>query len=34
MNGNEFLDKMALVDPAYVEAADGMPNKKNIWAKW
>lgn len=28
MRGNEFLDKMELVDPAYVEAADAMPTKK------
>ena len=28
MRGNEFLDKMALIDPAFVEAADAMPKKK------
>lgn len=30
MRGNEFLDKMELIDPAYVEAADTMPKRKNI----
>lgn len=35
MRGNEFLDKMELIDPAYVEAADTMPKKKkNVWGKW
>ena len=29
MRGNEFLDKMELIDPAYVEAADAKPKKKN-----
>ena len=36
MRGNEFLDKMELIDPAYVEAADAEPNnkkEKNIWIK-
>lgn len=28
MKGNEFLDKMELVDPAYVEAADQMPGSR------
>jgi hypothetical protein len=28
MRGNELLDKMELVDPAYVEAANGAPKKK------
>ena len=28
MRGNEFLDKMELIDPAYVEAADATPKKK------
>ena len=32
MRGNDFLDKMELVDPAYVEAADAKPQKRrNIW---
>ena len=34
MRGNELLDKMELVDPAYVEAADGKPKKKRPWPKW
>lgn len=35
MRGNEFLDKMELIDPAYVEAADIEPKrKKNTWVKW
>ncbi len=35
MRGNDFLDKMELIDPAYVEAADTKPrNKKNVWLKW
>ncbi len=35
MRGNEFLDKMELIDPAYVEAADKKPyKKKRIWLKW
>lgn len=35
MRGNEFLDKMELIDPAYVEAADKQPYKKRgIWLKW
>ena len=35
MRGDEFLDKMGLVDPAYVEAADRMPvRKKRGWGKW
>ena len=29
MRGNEFLDKMELIDPAYVEAADERPKRKN-----
>lgn len=28
MRGNELLDKMALIDPAYVEAADAAPKKR------
>lgn len=35
MRGNEFLDKMGLIDPAYVEAADAKMNKKkSSWIKW
>lgn len=35
MRGNEFLDKMGLIDPAYVEAADAKPKKKKgVWVKW
>lgn len=35
MRGNDFLDKMELIDPAYVEAADAMPKKTRIsWIKW
>ena len=37
MRGNEFLDKMELIDPAYVEAADAEPKKKkkkNIFIKF
>ena len=35
MRGNEFLDKMELIDPAYVEAAEAEPKKKkNVWVKW
>lgn len=35
MRGNEFLDKMSLVDSAYVEAADLMPRRrKNSLKKW
>lgn len=35
MRGNEFLDKMELIDPAYIEAADIQPNKKkSVWVKW
>lgn len=35
MRGNELLDKMELIDPAYVEAADARPKKKrNVWLKW
>lgn len=35
MRGNELLDKMELVDPAYVEAAgaDGKKSRK-LWLKW
>ena len=35
MRGNELLDKMELIDPTYIEAADTAPNKrKSVWAKW
>ncbi len=35
MNGNEFLDKMELIDPAYIEAADTEhPKKQKAWVKW
>ncbi len=35
MNENDFLDKMELIDPAYVEAADKAPKKKRAaWLKW
>ena len=35
MRGNEFLDKMGLIAPAYVEAADAKMNKKkSSWIKW
>ena len=35
MRGSEFLDKMELIDPAYVEAADTKPKKKKkVWVKW
>ena len=31
MRGNEMLEQMELVDPAYVEAADAAPKKKKSW---
>ena len=35
MRGNRFLDKMDLVDPAFVEEADTLPVKKSYgWIKW
>lgn len=35
MRGNEFLDKMELVDPVYVEEADQQPPKTHSrWLKW
>lgn len=35
MRGDEFLDKMELIDPAYVEAADVWKSKKkSLWMKW
>ena len=34
MRGNELLDKLERIDPAYIEAADTAPNKrKSVWAK-
>lgn len=38
MKGNEFLDKMELIDPIYVEAADAKPEKekkkgKIVWSR-
>lgn len=35
MKGSELLDKMELVDPAYVEAADAAPRKaRHKWMPW
>lgn len=35
MRGSELLDKMGLVDPAYIEAADKAPGRgKSTWARW
>ena len=34
MRGNELLDKMGLIDLAYIEAADVKPKKKDVWVKW
>ena len=34
MRGNEFLDKMELIDPTYVEAADVKPKKERAWIRW
>ena len=35
MRGNDFLEKMGLIDPAYVEAADTATKKKKIfWMQW
>lgn len=35
MRGNELLEKLELIDPAYVEAADEKPVRRNIsWIKW
>lgn len=35
MRGNEFLDKMELIDPAYIEAADTkLKTKKTVLVKW
>lgn len=35
MRGNEFLDKLELVDPAFVAAADELPRRRrNVWLQW
>ena len=35
MRGNELLNKIELIDPAYVEAADAEPKqRKPVWMKW
>lgn len=34
MNGNEFLDKMELIAPAYIEAAEEAPKRKRPWLRW
>lgn len=35
MRGEEFLEKLELIDPAFVEAAEIIPQKKKIvWIKW
>lgn len=35
MRGNELLEKMELIDPAYVAAADAPPKKrKTRWLRW
>ena len=35
MRGNEFLNKMDLIDPAYIEAADAAPRvRKTTWTGW
>lgn len=34
MRGNELLDKMEMINPAYVEAADVKPKKKRAWLRW
>lgn len=35
MRGNELLDKMELVDPAYIEAADAAPKvRRTVWTGW
>lgn len=34
MRGKDFLDKMELIDPAYIEAADKPAKKKNNFVKW
>ena len=35
MRGNELLEKMELIDPAYVAAADAPPQRrKTHWLRW
>lgn len=35
MRGNELLDKMELINPDYIEAANAEPKReKSIWVKW
>lgn len=35
MRGNEFLDKLEFIDPAYVAEADEQPARKRmVWLKW
>lgn len=34
MRGHHLLDKLELVDPAYVEAADQIPRRNHTWYKW
>jgi len=35
MRGKELLDKMELIDPAYIESADRAPVRKRIyWTRW
>lgn len=35
MNGKYLLEKMELIDPEYIEAADRKPKKKPIkWQQW
>lgn len=35
MRGNEFLDKLELVDPAFIAAADELPTRKRAgWLQW
>lgn len=35
MRGDELLDKMELIDPAYVEAAEEKPGRRRLsWVKW
>ena len=34
MRGKDLLDKMELIDPEYIEAAETVPAKKKTWVKW
>ena len=34
MRGKDLLDKMDLIDPEYIEAAETVPVKKKAWVKW